>query len=198
MFRFRSLKTKLVTMGIGLTLVPIFITLTVLVVRLDSTNRTTSRECRALADETLDQIVQGVYLVCETQGQVLQDNVNKGLVVTKSVMNDKGDMLRVCTNVMKTDGKRAVGTFIPATNPNGQPNPVVQTVLKGQTFKGKAFVVDRWYLTAYEPIKDPTNARWWASASSACPWKAPRPRRRTASLSPSNTLSRRTASRRNL
>lgn len=69
-------------------------------------------------------------------------------------MNDKGDMLRVATNVMKTDNTRAIGTFIPATNPDGTPNPVVKTVLGGKTFRGKAYVVDRWYLTAYEPIKD--------------------------------------------
>jgi len=67
-------------------------------------------------------------------------------------MNDRGDMLRVCTNVMKTDGARAIGTYIPAVNPDGKPNPVVQTVLSGKTFTGKAFVVDRWYITAYEPI----------------------------------------------
>jgi len=31
---------------------------------------------------------------------------------------------------------------------------VVSTVLKGDTFYGRAFVVNQWYLTAYEPIKD--------------------------------------------
>ncbi len=69
-------------------------------------------------------------------------------------MNSAGDMLRVCTNVMKADGKRAIGTYIPAVNPDGKPNPVVAAVLKGQTYRGRAFVVDRWYLTAYEPIRD--------------------------------------------
>ncbi|MBD3221969.1 methyl-accepting chemotaxis protein [bacterium] len=68
-------------------------------------------------------------------------------------MNDRGDMLRVCTNVSKPDGTRAVGTYIPAVNPDGQPNPVVQTVLDGETFTGRAYVVDRWYITAYEPIR---------------------------------------------
>ena len=67
-------------------------------------------------------------------------------------MNPAGDMLRVCTNVMKGDGTRAIGTYIPATNPDGSPNPVVKSVLSGETFRGRAYVVDRWYLTAYEPI----------------------------------------------
>ncbi len=34
-------------------------------------------------------------------------------------MNDAGDMLRVSTNVAKQDGTCAIGTFIPATNPDG-------------------------------------------------------------------------------
>ncbi len=67
-------------------------------------------------------------------------------------MNEQGDMLRVATNVIKTDGKRAIGTYIPRTNPDGKPNPVISTVLKGETFYGRAFVVNAWYVTAYEPI----------------------------------------------
>ncbi len=66
-------------------------------------------------------------------------------------IND-GDMLRVCTNVEKLDGTRAIGTYIPLNNPDGKPNVVVDTLLKGQTFKGRAFVVNKWYLTAYKPI----------------------------------------------
>ncbi|MCG8526148.1 MAG: methyl-accepting chemotaxis protein [Opitutales bacterium] len=69
-------------------------------------------------------------------------------------MNDEGDMLRVSTNVKKLDGKRAVGTFIPAVNPDGSANPVISTVMKGETFKGRAYVVNAWYVTAYEPIKN--------------------------------------------
>jgi methyl-accepting chemotaxis protein len=69
-------------------------------------------------------------------------------------MNSQGDMLRVCTNVQKTDGGRAIGTFIPAVNPDGSPNPVVSTILKGKPFRGRAFVVNAWYLTAYDPIYD--------------------------------------------
>jgi len=69
-------------------------------------------------------------------------------------MNERGDMLRVATNVIGRDGNRAIGTFIPASRPDGSPDPVVSAVLGGQTFRGRAFVVDAWYLTAYAPLQD--------------------------------------------
>ena len=69
-------------------------------------------------------------------------------------MNEKGDMLRVATNVRKTDKSRAIGTFIPAVNPDGQSNPVAAKVLQGETYRGRAFVVDAWYITVYKPLFD--------------------------------------------
>ena len=71
-------------------------------------------------------------------------------------MNEQGDMLRICTNVEKTDGSRAIGTFIPATN-EGRKNTVISTVMKGETYYGRAFVVNAWYLTVYKPIFDSSN-----------------------------------------
>ncbi len=72
-------------------------------------------------------------------------------------MNSQGDMLRVATNVMKKDNTRAIGTYIPATNVDGKPNPIVKAVLSGKQFVGRAFVVDAWYIAAYEPLKDSTG-----------------------------------------
>lgn len=72
-------------------------------------------------------------------------------------MNPEGDMLRISTNVMKKEGARAVGTFIPHLNADGTKNPVVSSLLEKKTYRGRAFVVDRWYVTAYEPILDNTG-----------------------------------------
>ncbi|MBN1435492.1 MAG: Cache 3/Cache 2 fusion domain-containing protein [Sedimentisphaerales bacterium] len=69
-------------------------------------------------------------------------------------MNEAGDMLRISTNVETLNGTRAVGTYIPAANPDGSPNPVISAVLRGETFRGRAYVVNAWYITAYEPIRD--------------------------------------------
>ena len=69
-------------------------------------------------------------------------------------MNDAGDMLRVATNVEKQDGTRAIGTYIPAVNPDGRENPVLSVVLDGRQYNGRAYVVNKWYITAYKPIFD--------------------------------------------
>ncbi len=69
-------------------------------------------------------------------------------------MNDAGDMLRVCTNVETLEGKRAIGTFIPRTQPDGTPNPVATALAEGKSYIGRAFVVNKWYITAYEPLFD--------------------------------------------
>jgi HAMP domain-containing protein len=69
-------------------------------------------------------------------------------------MNEDGDMVQVMTNIADPDGTRAVGTYIPATNPDGSPNPVVSTLLHGETYRGREFVADDWYQSAYEPLLD--------------------------------------------
>ncbi len=73
-------------------------------------------------------------------------------------MNARGDMLRVATSVRTKEGKRGVGTYIPATGPDGKANPVLARVLAGERYEGRAFVVDAWYLTAYEPLRDEAGA----------------------------------------
>jgi methyl-accepting chemotaxis protein len=69
-------------------------------------------------------------------------------------MNERGDMIRVATTVLdQRNGGRAIGTYIPAIDPDGQPNRVVSTVLRGETYRGRARVVDHWHLSGYEPIR---------------------------------------------
>ncbi len=67
-------------------------------------------------------------------------------------MDARGDLLRVGTNVRTRAGRRAIGTFIPAVNPDGRPNPVAATVLAGRTYHGNAYVVNAWYVSDYQPL----------------------------------------------
>ncbi len=57
------------------------------------------------------------------------------------------DDLRISTNVMNTDGSRAIGTRVSGEVYN-------QVVGQGIPWVGRAFVVNAWYITAYEPIKN--------------------------------------------
>ena len=59
--------------------------------------------------------------------------------------------LRISTNVLDREGRRAVGTRAS--------QEVAQRVLKeGLPWTGRAFVVDTWYLSQYDPIRDPDGA----------------------------------------
>jgi methyl-accepting chemotaxis protein len=69
-------------------------------------------------------------------------------------MNEAGDMLRVDTSVVTPSGTRAVGTYIPCQKSDGSPDQVIATVLKGETYRGRAFVVNEYHEAAYEPIWD--------------------------------------------
>ncbi|MGW8144489.1 MAG: sensor histidine kinase [Anaerolineales bacterium] len=57
------------------------------------------------------------------------------------------DDVRISTNVMNEDGSRAIGTRVTEEVYN-------QVVLEGKPWIGRAYVVNDWYITAYEPIRD--------------------------------------------
>ncbi|MBF0302456.1 MAG: methyl-accepting chemotaxis protein [Desulfamplus sp.] len=57
-------------------------------------------------------------------------------------------LLRISTNVLKEDGSRAMNTYIP------KDSPVYKSIIDGQTYYGRAFVVKEWFISGYEPIKD--------------------------------------------
>jgi two-component system NtrC family sensor kinase len=57
-----------------------------------------------------------------------------------------GDV-RISTNVMDKEGKRAIGTRVST-------EVYEQVLVKGLPWIQRAFVVEDWYITAYEPIRD--------------------------------------------
>jgi len=58
----------------------------------------------------------------------------------------QGD-LRISTNVLRTDGTRAIGTRV-------SEEVYEQVLVKGLPWIDRAFVVNNWYISAYEPIRD--------------------------------------------
>jgi PAS domain S-box-containing protein len=87
-------------------------------------------------------------------GQVINDNfqivdsIEKDMGSKATVFQKIGDKaIRVSTNVIGADGKRAIGTQIS--------DVVYDAVInKGQTYYGTADVVGKKYVVAYEPIKN--------------------------------------------
>lgn len=54
--------------------------------------------------------------------------------------------VRVSTNIVDTAGDRIINTYIPHSS------VVVKAIEQGKKYNGRAFVVNDWYITAYEPI----------------------------------------------
>jgi two-component system NtrC family sensor kinase len=84
-------------------------------------------------------------IVDTVRDTVFQREIYKGRSIGTATIffND----LRISTNVMTPDGKRAVGTRVS--------KEVKERVLnKGERWTDRAFVVSDWYITAYEPIQD--------------------------------------------
>ncbi len=87
-------------------------------------------------------------LVDEVQNTVFRDELYRGkLLGTATIFQND---VRISTNVQRDDGKRAVGTRVSAE--------VYDHVLRqGKTWLGPAWVVNDWYISAYEPIYDLDN-----------------------------------------
>jgi len=84
-------------------------------------------------------------IVDTVRDTVFQHEIYKGRNIGTATIffND----LRISTNVLTPDGKRAIGTRVS--------KEVKEHVLtKGKRWTDRAFVVSDWYITAYEPIED--------------------------------------------
>jgi hypothetical protein len=75
-----------------------------------------------------------------------------GICTVFQRMNPEGDMLRIATNVKNLDGTRAIATYMPAKEADGQPNPIISAVLEEKTYMGRAFAANDWYTTVYGPV----------------------------------------------
>lgn len=84
-------------------------------------------------------------IVDEIKNIVFKDAKYKGKDIgTATIFLDD---LRISTNVMDKEGNRAIGT-------RAMREVQEQVLEKGMPWIHRAFVVDEWYITAYEPIRD--------------------------------------------
>ena len=88
-------------------------------------------------------------IVDKIRSTVFKEEEYKGRPVGTSTIFQ--DDVRISTNVQAADGTRAIGTRASAE--------VADDVLsRGGTWRGRAFVVQDWYLSAYAPIRDLSGA----------------------------------------
>ena len=94
-----------------------------------------------------DELVLGSSYRVNNNFEIV-DEVQGLLGGTATIFQKKGNQaIRISTNVIDENGKRAVGTPVS--------DAVYDAVInKGQTYYGTANVVGKNYITAYEPIKD--------------------------------------------
>ena len=79
----------------------------------------------------------------------LVDRIQAQVGVTSTIFQVIPDgLLRVSTNVLDEKGARAVDTYIPADS------SIYQTIMRGKSYFGRAYVIKEWHQTAYEPITD--------------------------------------------
>jgi two-component system NtrC family sensor kinase len=89
-------------------------------------------------------------LVDKIKQTVFQDMTYDGKDIgTATIFQDD---VRISTNVKNEDGSRAIGTRIAEEVYN-------QVILKGEPWIGRAYVVNTWRITAYEPILNIDNQR---------------------------------------
>jgi len=88
---------------------------------------------------------RGQEIVDRVRDTVFQHEIYKGQSIGTATIFFKD--IRISTNVLSPDGSRAIGTVAS--------EEVTQHVLtEGKKWVDRAFVVNDWYITAYEPIED--------------------------------------------
>jgi two-component system NtrC family sensor kinase len=88
--------------------------------------------------EIVDKVKQTVYEDVKYKGQDIG---------TATIFQDD---VRISTNVRNEDGTRAIGTRV-------SEEVYDRVVLEGERWVGRAYVVNNWYSTAYEPIRNSKN-----------------------------------------
>lgn len=105
-------------------------------------------------DNNTDDGEKNVYFgnTLMNNNSVFLKNVQKMIEADATIfMMDRKKMTRVATTLVDENGKSFVGTSIT------DDSPVYKAIASGQQYKGRAWVVDKWYATAYSPLRDPSG-----------------------------------------
>ncbi|MCY6371294.1 Cache 3/Cache 2 fusion domain-containing protein [Clostridium ganghwense] len=83
-----------------------------------------------------------------TLDTTLVDDIKESIGAIASVFLLKDEkLIRVTTNVTK-NGKRAMGTYI------SNNSPIYKKIINNKHYRGRALVIDNWFITGYRPLLD--------------------------------------------
>lgn len=68
-------------------------------------------------------------------------------------INPEGDMMRVGGAAAEIGRHTELGTYVPARLPGDEPNPIVQSVLSGQVYRGRLYLQGSWHTVVCNPLR---------------------------------------------
>ena len=92
MFQKWTLRTKLLTIGISLTVIPFLVVVLTIWRQNQQVTTATRGGCTKLAYENLDRTAQSVYDLCATHQAALHDQVTTGLNVASNRLRGRGEI----------------------------------------------------------------------------------------------------------
>jgi len=96
-------------------------------------------------------LVIGAENVSQQTGLVDGLTDSMGSAITIFLVIPEG-LLPVSTTVRTPEGSRALGTYVPADS------PVYRACAGGETYFGRVFVLNDWYIAGYQPILDDSGS----------------------------------------
>lgn len=104
------------------------------------------------------EIILKDQVLCDQTGAPLDnrfemvDEISRDLSIVATIfVKENNDFKRVLTSIKKDDESRAVGTFL------GDKSAAFPFVSKGEKFIGRADILNKTYITGYEPLKSSTG-----------------------------------------
>ncbi|PKO12266.1 MAG: hypothetical protein CVU39_24790 [Chloroflexi bacterium HGW-Chloroflexi-10] len=90
-----------------------------------------------------------------------------GRAVLFQVINPEGDLLRISSNIIE-DGKRNIGSYIPAVHPDGTSDELISALKAGDSYRRLEFIMNSWYVTKTTPLYR-GNGEWLGAFQVAVP-----------------------------
>lgn len=134
MFNNMKLKTKLLTIGLSLSIVPLLINLVVVYQQNHIMNKSASEECLKLARASLNPIINSVYGMCAAQENVAQQMVNSSLHIARNILAQAGQLNFSTSSANETISWDAVNQFSKESTKVSLPRAMAGETWLGQNY----------------------------------------------------------------